>query len=156
MITKKNHNMISLSTVLLLTLTTLFIATQPARAQTASSEPVAPHMQQWLGEIMNNIDFSLFMRIQQAAVDNMSLITPYSQEYYQCLKAEGALEEKAGTTSTPSLDELINSIKTKGKNCHPIVQELFSQMEFDISEQEFEQGLSPEYLKKYQDLKSSI
>lgn len=110
-------------------------------AQAADETPDESQLQQWMREIMANVDFSLLARIQQTVVDNMALIGPYSQEYYQCLRDEGALESK----QSPTLEQLIEQAKTKGKNCHFILQALFEQMHFDISEEEFEQGLSPKY-----------
>lgn len=116
----------------------------------------APNPQQWMAEIMGNVDFELFMRIQKVVVENMAIIGPYTQEYYLCLKDKGALEQKAGSTANFTLDQLIEGAKTKGKSCNPIVEKLFSEMQFDITEEEFERGLSPEYKKKFQSLKGTI
>lgn len=103
--------------------------------------PADSTIQQWMAELMTNVDLQLFMRIQQTVMDNMELVGPYSQEYYTCLRDEGALDSEG----TPSLEQLIEQAKVKGKNCHFILQALIEQMNFDITEEEFQQGLSPKY-----------
>lgn len=112
--------------------------------------------QEWLNDIIQNMDISLFFRIQKNAMDNMSLISLYSQEYYQCLKAEGAIDESDKLQQKLSLEQLIEHVKVQGGSCHHIVKTLIGKMNLDFSEEEFEQGLSPRYLEKYRDLKSSI
>lgn len=136
----------------------LLVTPQLLPTTAIAEEPTtpAPNPQLWMAEIMGNVDFELFMRIQKVVVDNMALIGPYTQEYYLCLKSEGALDNKTGSTASITLDQLIEGAKTKGKNCNPIVEKLFSELQFDITEEEFERGLSPEYKKKFRSLKDPI
>lgn len=100
-----------------------------------------PTLEQLMAEAMKHVDWQLMVRIQQAMINNMELIGPYSQEYFTCLEAEGVFDDH----NTSDLKSLIGKAKTTGQDCHYILQSLLGQMDMDITQQEFEQGLSPEY-----------
>lgn len=143
----------------LLAVISLVLSSLISSTSYANTEPTLPptsKQQEWLNDIIQNIDMSLFFRIQKNVMANMSLVGPYSQEYYQCLKAEGVIDENSKTQQNLTLEQLFEHVKAKGSNCHHIVKSLIGQMNFDFTEEEFEQGLSPKYQEKYRDLKNSI
>ncbi len=120
----------------------LLLPLLPLGAQAAeSAAPGTPRLETLLAELMANVDLALLIRIQQTLVENIDLIGPYSQEYFNCLKAEGAFDSEAPL----DLKGLVIEARKTGGTCQVILESLFGQMKFDITPEEFEQGLSPEY-----------
>ncbi len=100
-----------------------------------------PNTESLLAELLANVDLELMVRIQSAIVNNLEVIGPYSQEYLACLEAEGALNGD----QPPTLENLIERARRTGDTCQVILESMFGQMNFDITREEFEQGLSPRY-----------
>lgn len=98
-----------------------------------------------IAEVLNNIDWELLMRVQKNLLTNMDLLVPYTQEYLQCLQAEGLVDGE----QTPSLGLLMQQAGQASDRCKVIVQSLIGQLNFDITAEELEQGLSPEYREQY-------
>ncbi len=111
-----------------------------ANPEVSESEKI-PTLDQLMAEAMRHVDWQLVVRIQQAMINNMELIGPYSQEYFTCLQAEGVFDDYQGG----NLKSLIEKARTTGYDCHYILQSLLGQMDMDITQEEFERGLSPEY-----------
>ncbi|RDE25093.1 hypothetical protein DV711_05920 [Motiliproteus coralliicola] len=115
-----------------------------------------PESNQWqidqaqalIAEVLNNIDWELLMRVQKNLLSNMDLLIPYTQEYLQCLEAEGLVHDDQPL----SLELLMQQAGQASNRCKVIVQSLLGQLNFDISAEEFEQGLSPEYRDQYREM----
>lgn len=125
---------------------TLFSGTVLAASQLVpAAAPGAPaeegRAQALIGELLNNVDWQLLLRIQQNLLANLDLLVPYTEEYISCLEAEGALDKSQPLT----LKSLIGSAKSASTNCQVILQSLAGKLNFDITAEELDRGLSPEY-----------
>ncbi len=113
--------------------------------QSAYAEPSPPsaasQAQQLIAELLNNMDWQLLLRMQKNILDNMDLLIPYTQEYISCLQQEGFIDPNQPLDLQLLLDRASNTSNT----CNSIIRTLVGQLNFDITQQEFEQGLSPEY-----------
>ncbi|MEH6625853.1 MAG: hypothetical protein V7739_05375 [Motiliproteus sp.] len=113
----------------------------------SGSDNSSAQLQGLISELLNNVDLALMLRIQQTVIQNFDLVGPYSEEYFTCLKAEGDFD-----SSQPlDLNKLLQQVKKSKNSCHVILESLLEQMKFDISQEEFEQGLSPEYRQLLKD-----
>ena len=112
-----------------------------ADGKESDSAANTPSIEALIGDLMANVDMQLMIRIQAAMMNNLEIIGPYSEEYLTCLEAEGAFDGEG----TPSLKELVEQAKRTGDTCQVILESMIGQMQFDITQEEFEQGLSPEY-----------
>lgn len=115
---------------------------EPSTSEAISKQP-APALQaeQLIAELLNNIDWKLLLRVQQNLLSNMDLLVPYTQEYIQCLQAEGVIKE-GQALDIPTLWQQANNVSN---SCTVILQSLVGKLDFDITEEEFKQGLSPNY-----------
>lgn len=122
---------------------TLLLTLTLSNTAYADAEQPAPSQQaqQLIAEVLNNIDWKLLLRMQQNLLSNMDLLVPYTQEYLQCLKAEGVIKE-GQALDIPTLWDQANNVSN---TCTVILQSLVGKLNFDITEEEFKQGLSPEY-----------
>ncbi len=131
-----SRSIMKLIATLLLTLTL---------SHTVHADPEQPapsqQAQQLIAELLNNIDWQLLIRVQKNLFNNMDLLIPYTQEYLQCLKSEGVIKE-GQPLDIPSLWKQANNVSN---TCTVILQSLVGKLNFDITAEEFEQGLSPEY-----------
>ncbi|MEH6652385.1 MAG: hypothetical protein V7707_20400 [Motiliproteus sp.] len=97
--------------------------------------------QQIIAELLNNMDWELLMRMQKNLLDNMDLLVPYTQEYIGCLEHEGYIDPN----QPMDLQLLLDRASNASNSCNGIIRTLISELNFDITQEEFEQGLSPEY-----------
>ncbi|WP_421864378.1 hypothetical protein [Motiliproteus sp.] len=130
----------------------VFLPLSPLQAET-QPQPDADLLQieqarALIAEVLNNIDWELLLRVQQNLLSNMDLLVPYTQEYLQCLEAEGLVHDDQPL----SLQLLMQQAGQASNRCKVIVQSLLGQLNFDISAEEFEQGLSPEYRQQYREM----
>lgn len=125
----------------LLALTLLLPLSGRAEPEVPPAPAPAPQVQTLIMELLSNVDWQLMLRLHENLMRNLDLIGPYSEEYLACLEAEGSL--KPGETL--DLQRLLELARNTGSNCQVILQSLAGQLDFDISQQELEQGLSPEY-----------
>ena len=109
--------------------------------QAADSSQAADQTRALIAELLNNVDWQLLMQVQQNLLSNLELLVPYTQEYLQCLESEGLI----GPDQNADLATLIEQAGKASGQCKVIVQSLLGQLDFNISREEFEQGLSPEY-----------
>ena len=107
----------------------------------AGNQDNVPSIESLIAELMANIDMELMIRLQAAMVNNLDVIGPYTQEYLACLEAEGVFDSEEAT----NLKGLIEQAKKTGETCQVILESMIGQMQFDITQDEFEQGLSLEY-----------
>ncbi len=132
---------------LFLSLTLAFSSLNAFSADQQEPDNSAAQLQGLISELMTNVDLELMLKLQQTMMQNLDLIAPYSQEYFTCIKAEGDFD-----SSQPlNLSKLLEQVKKTKNNCHVILESLLGQMKFDISQEEFEQGLSPEYRELLKD-----
>jgi len=137
-----------LSTLALSALLTLSAGPATAAPPTPTQTPPAPdapvddsRAQALIGELLNNVDWKLLLRVQQNLLANLDLLVPYTEEYLNCLEAEGSLDK-----SQPlSLKSLLGSARNASQTCNVILQSLAGKLNFDLTEQELNEGLSPEY-----------
>ncbi len=128
-----------LSTTLLLPVSQLSYA--DAHMPPANSPSASAQAQQIIAELLNNMDWELLLRMQKNILDNMDLLVPYTQEYITCLEQEGFID----SDQPLNLQQLLDRASNTSNTCNTIIRSLISQLNFDITQQEFEQGLSPEY-----------
>ncbi len=124
-------------------LATLLLCLTLSNASYAETEQPSPTLQaqQLIAELLNNIDWQLLLRVQKNLFSNMDLLVPYTQEYLLCLQSEGVIEEGQSLDITT----LWNQANNVSNTCTVILQSLVGKLNFDITQEEFEQGLSPEY-----------
>ncbi|MEH6473740.1 MAG: hypothetical protein V7752_21165 [Halopseudomonas sp.] len=124
-------------------LLTLSLSLSIANNVYAEAEPPSStqQAQQLIAELLNNIDWQLLIRVQQNLLNNMDLLVPYTQEYLQCLEQEGVIKEGQEL----DLQSLFNQATNVSNTCSVIIDSLVGKLNFDITQEEFEQGLSPEY-----------
>ncbi|MCW8885567.1 MAG: hypothetical protein OQK12_09980, partial [Motiliproteus sp.] len=92
-----------------------------ASNETAPEGDQQPQLHQLLGELMQNVDMALMVRIQQTVMQNFDLIVPYSQEYFTCLKAEGDFD----ADQPMDLKNLMAQVKKTKDTCQVILESLF-------------------------------
>ncbi len=97
--------------------------------------------QQLIAEVLNNVDWQLLIRVQQKLLVNMDLLLPYTQEYLQCLQQEGVIKE-GQSLDIPTIWSQANNVSN---TCSVILSSLIGKLDFDITQEELERGLSPEY-----------
>tara|TARA_R110002167_G_scaffold128912_1_gene311560 strand:- start:787 stop:1194 length:408 start_codon:yes stop_codon:yes gene_type:complete len=97
--------------------------------------------QQLIAEVLNNVDWQLLIRVQQKLLVNMDLLLPYTQEYLQCLQQEGVIKE-GQNLDIPTIWSQANNVSN---TCSVILSSLIGKLDFDITQEELERGLSPEY-----------
>jgi len=107
----------------------------------APETPSEGRAQALIGELLNNVDWQLMIRLQQNLLGNLDLLVPYTEEYIACLEAEGTLDK----TQPLSLRQLIESAQNASETCNVILQSLAGKLNFDLTEEELDRGLSPEY-----------
>lgn len=123
-------------------ITTALLCTPLTYAQSPAAEPAQePRVEALIGELLNNVDWKLLLRVQQNILQNIDLLVPYTEEYITCLEAEGTLD----SSQTLDLKSLIGAAKNASQTCNVILQSLAGKLNFDITEQELNDGLSPEY-----------
>ncbi len=123
-------------------LTLWLIMTVPsAMAATPAEDSAANPAPALIGELLRNVNWELLLRLQQVVMDNFELIGPYTQEYIACLEAEGALDKDQAL----DLKLLIEKARNASGRCNAIAESLAGQLKFDITHEELERGLSPEY-----------
>ena len=125
---------------LIATLVLTLVLSHTAHADTEQPAPTQ-QAQQLIAELLNNIDWRLLIRVQQNLFSNMDLLIPYTQEYLQCLTTEGVIKE-GQPLDIPTIWAQANNVSN---TCTVILQSLVGKLNFDITAEEFEQGLSPEY-----------
>lgn len=119
----------------------LLLGLSPAVQAESTPPPAIDQTRALIAELLSNVDWQLLLQLQKNLLDNMELLVPYTQEYLQCLEQEQVLEPGQQF----DLRMLLERAGQASQTCNVIIQSLIGQMEFDISREEFEQGLSPEY-----------
>lgn len=125
----------------LLTASLLLGAYTTAQAETDTPPAAEPQVEALIGELLNNVDWQLLMKLQQNILANLDLLVPYTEEYIGCLEAEGTLDN-----SQPlDLKRLIGAAKNASATCNVILESLAGKLDFNLTEEELNNGLSPEY-----------
>ncbi len=117
--------------------------TQPALGETPvpNAAPSTAQAEALIAEVLKNVNWELLVKLQQTLLANIDKVMPYTEEYINCLRAEGVVEEGAPL----NLERIITQSQTVARRCNVILETLAAQMDFSLSEQEIEEGLSPEY-----------
>ncbi|WP_207061255.1 hypothetical protein [Motiliproteus sp. SC1-56] len=121
--------------------TLLLVLPSAARAEPAPQPAPDVRAEALVLELLNNVDWELMLRLQENLMRNLDLIGPYSEEYIACLQAEGSLEKEGPL----DLRTLLEQAQNAGSECRVILQALGEQLDFDLTREELEKGLSPEY-----------
>ncbi|WP_210396849.1 hypothetical protein [Motiliproteus sediminis] len=113
----------------------------PVTQAGTASPATGPQVEALIGELLNNVDWQLLMKLQQNILANLDLLVPYTEEYIACLEAEGTLDN-----SQPlDLKRLIGAAKNASATCNVILESLAGKLDFNLTEEELNNGLSPEY-----------